>query len=363
MKIRADQLAARLTKASDAAIWLTGDEPLQMRDCSDLVRRHCRDKGFTEREAYDVDHHFNWGLLLAAGQSMSLFAEKKLIELRLRSAKLDDAARKLLIAYLSAPPPDTVLLMTSPRLDSSATRTQWYRQIEEKCLVVPLYAIDPHRLPEWIVSRAQQRGLQIDPDAVQLLADRVEGNMLAADQEIEKLSLLFGAGRTSQGPSQPNSPADDARITVQRIARSVADTARFTVFNLIDACLAGQGVRAIRSLRRLRDEGSEPLMILGMMVKEVRLLTELRLGLDRGQSLDGLMQHHRVWKNRQTLISTAVRRLRLPQLQAISDQCRLVDLAVKGMDSRPAWLLLEQTALRLSEIRSPSAPAQSPAHA
>lgn len=348
MKIRADQLAARLAKASDAAIWLTGDEPLQMRDCADLVRRHCRENGFTEREAYDVDHHFNWGLLLAAGQSMSLFAEKKLIELRLRSAKLDDAARKLLIAYLSAPPPDTVLLMTSPRLESSATRTQWYRQIEEKCLVVPLYAIDPHRLPEWIARQAQQRCLQIDPDAVQLLADRVEGNMLAADQEIEKLSLLFGPGGS---------------ITAQRIARSVADTARFTVFNLIDACLAGQAARAIRSLRRLRDEGSEPLMILGMMIKEVRLLTELRLGLDRGQSLDGLMQHHRVWKNRQALISNAVRRLRLSQLQAISAQCRLVDLAVKGMDSRPPWMLLEQAALRLSGVRSPSAPTQSPTHA
>lgn len=348
MKIRADQLAARLTKASDAAIWLTGDEPLQMRDCADLVRKHCRKSGFSEREVYDVDHHFNWSLLHAAGQSMSLFAEKKLLELRLRSAKLDDTARKQLIAYLSAPPADTMLLMTSPRLESAATRTQWYRQIEEKCVVVPLYAIDPHRLPEWIARQAQQRGLQIDREAVQLLADRVEGNMLAADQEIEKLSLLFG----SKDP-----------ITVQRIARSVADTARFTVFHLVDACLTGQAERAIRSLRRLRDEGSEPLMILGMLVKEIRLLTELRLGLDRGQSLDGLMQHHRVWKNRQALIIKAVRRLQLSQLQAISEQCRLVDLAVKGMDSRPPWLLLEQAALTLSGVRSPSAPTPLPAHA
>lgn len=353
MKIRADQLAAHLEKAN--AIWLTGDEPLQMRDCADMVRRHSRERGFTERNVYEADQHFNWGQLLTAGQSMSLFAEKKLIELRLQSSRLTDAARKTLITYLNTPPPDTILLMTSPRLESSATRTQWYRQIEAQCLIVPLYPIDAHRLPEWIARRARLRGLQMDADAVQLLADRVEGNMLAADQEIEKLSLLFG---------HPEGASDaDTRITAERIARSVADTARFTVFNVIDTCLAGQGAKAIRSLRRLRDEGTEPLMILSMLVKEIRLLTELRLGLDRGQSLEGLMQHHRVWKTRQGLTGQAVRRLGLAQLHAITRHCQMTDLAVKGMDARPAWLLLEQVVLRLSGVRSPSAPVMPPVHA
>lgn len=355
MQIRANQLPARLAKFSDTAIWLTGDEPLQMRDSADLVRRHCREHGFTEREVYDVDHHFNWGLLLSASQSLSLFAEKKLIELRLRSAKLDDAARKLLIAWLATPPPDTVLLMTSPRLESAATRTQWYRQIEDKCLVVSIYPIDAERLPEWIAQRARHRGLQIDREAVQLLADRVEGNMLAADQEIEKLALLFGPAANAADADNPDAPAPTlVPITVERIARSVADTARFTVFNLVDACLAGKGARAIRSLRRLRDEGSEPLMILAMLLKEIRTLSALRLGLDRGQSLAGLMQHHRVWKTRQALTGHAVRRLQMTQLQRITDHCRLVDLAVKGMDERPAWLLLEQVVLQLSGATSES---------
>ncbi|MEX2335158.1 MAG: DNA polymerase III subunit delta, partial [Pseudohongiella sp.] len=175
MKIYADQLGTQLGKSLPAMIWLSGDEPLQMRDASDQVRRVCRDQGFNERELHDVDASFDWRELVNANNSLSLFSDKKLIELRLKSSKLDDTARKTLQSCLDDPAPDNILLLTSPRIEAASTKTQWFRKLEAASLVVQIYSVDATRLPRWIQQRMQQQGLRADADAVQLLADRIEG--------------------------------------------------------------------------------------------------------------------------------------------------------------------------------------------
>jgi DNA polymerase III subunit delta len=183
-------------------------------------------------------------------------------------------------------------------------------------------------LPAWISRRMQVRSLTADADAVQLLCDRVEGNMLAADQEIEKLSLLFGPG---------------AHLDIARVARSVADNSRFNVFALIDACLAGEHAKAIKTLRRMREEGSEPLMIAAMVAREVRQLYELALSIELGMQPSAAMQKAQVWKNRQPLVNLALQRHRTATLKALLGQLRETDISVKGMGTVPPWLLLEQT--------------------
>lgn len=327
MKIYLDQLGSQLNKSLPAMVWLSGDEPLQMREASDLVRRQCRALGFSERELHDADASFDWRELVNANNSMSLFSDKKLIELRLKSSKLDDSARKILQSYLDAPSPDNMLLLTSPRIEAASSKTQWFRKLEAASLVVQIYPVDAGRLPRWIQQRMQHHGLQADIDAVQLLADRIEGNLLAADQEIEKLSLLFGNG---------------AHITAERIARSVADNARYNVFGLVDACLAGNAQRAVKTVRRMRDEGSEALMIVAMLAKELRQLTDMGTRLQRGESQATVFQSNQVWKNKQALTEKALRRLAPPKTLRLLNQAREVDLAVKGMHPVPPWVMLEQ---------------------
>jgi len=333
MKIYPEQLENHLQKSLSPAYWLSGDEPLQMREASDLIRAVCRARGFAEREQYDVDNGFDWQELAAANQNQSLFADKKLIELRLRSSKLDDVAKKAVIGYLDDPAPDNLLLITSPRVETASTKTQWFKKIEGVAAIVQFYPIEAGKLPQWINQQLQKRDLTADRDAIQLLAERVEGNLLAADQEMEKLSLLFGPGK---------------HLTVDLVARSVADNARFNVFSLIDACLEGNATKAVRTLRRLRDEGSEVLMINAMLAKELRTLASLSERMAKGGNRMQLFQSHQVWKNRQPLVSKALDRINADKANRLLTEARQVDLAVKGMCPVPAWLVLEQLVLQLS---------------
>lgn len=333
MKVYPDQLQSALKKSLPAACWLSGDEPLQMRDCSDLVRSTCRTAGFTDRVQYDVDNQFDWHQLLSENSSMSLFSDKKIIELHLKSSKLDDPARKALTEYLDHASADNLLLLLSPRIEAATTKTQWFTKLESRLMLVQIYAVESDRLPGWISQRMKKHGLSADASAVQLLADRVEGNMLAADQEIEKLGLLFG---------------DGAHLSTEHIARSVADSARYNVFGLIDACLAGHGAKAIKTLQRLKQDGQEVLMLNAMLAKELRQLIIMKSELAGGTRVDDILQRHHVWKNRQSATRAALTRLSQQQLDAMLTLVRQIDLAVKGMDPRPAWLLMDQLCLQLS---------------
>ncbi|HLT63565.1 MAG TPA: DNA polymerase III subunit delta [Pseudohongiella sp.] len=333
MKVYPEQLQSALSKSLPAACWLSGDEPLQMRDCSDLVRSICRNAGFTDRVQYEVDNSFNWNQLLSENNSMSLFSDRKLIELNLKSSKLDDSARKALAEYLDNASTDNLLLLLSPRIEAATTKTQWFGKLEARLMLVQFYPVERDKLPGWINQRMKKYGLSADAGAVQLLADRVEGNMLAADQEIEKLALLFGEG---------------SQLTSEHIARSVADSARYNVFGLIDACLAGETAKAIKTLQRLRQEGQEVLMLTAMLGKELRQLIVMKNEMLRGARVDDVLQRHHVWKNRQGMTRAALNRLSAPALDNLLQLLRQIDLAVKGMDNRPAWLLMDQFCLQLS---------------
>lgn len=333
MKVYADQFSRHLQGELHHAYWISGDEPLQLRELADALRTQSRAAGFTERDVYEVDRQFDWRTLHAASSSMSLFADKKLIELRLRHGKLDEPARKHLTEYLLAPAPDTLLLMTGPKLDSAASKTQWFKKIEQNMVIVQVYPVEPDKLNAWISRRLANFELRADADGVQLLADRVEGNMLAADQEIEKLSLLYGQGR---------------QLDIQDIARSVADNSRFNVFSLIDACLAGNPAKAVRTLQRIREEGAETLMIVAMLAREIRQLQAMALQVEKGTSIAAVMQSARVWKNRQSLVAKALQRNNSQSFQSMLCQLRDVDMAVKGLGTHSPWILLERLICQLS---------------
>jgi DNA polymerase III subunit delta len=339
VKLRADQLSSHLARSLLPMYWISGDEPLLVQESTDLIRNHCRALGFTEREQFFVEGSFDWQTLQQSGNNLSLFASRKIIELRLRSAKLDESAKSALHLYLASPNPDNVLLIVSPKIESATLKTKWFQALEAKGAFLQIWPVDANALPQWISSRLQKHRIYADREAVKLLADKVEGNLLAADQEIEKLALWL-----HKNVDQPAQVTLDANA----VTRLVADNSRYNVFAMVDATLAGESLRAMKMLNGLAADGSEPLMILAMLCKELRSLTMLATKVESGQSIEAALQSEHVWSNRKACVRSALERLSTRSLQGLLVQASRVDHSVKGLLNSDPWRELSDLILMTS---------------
>ena len=345
MKInRAQQLLPSLKKDTKPVVWIAGDEPLLLQESADAVRQFCRDAGFEEREVFTVDRGFDWSLFNETADNLSLFASKKLIELRLSSAKLDDAGKRALQDYVASPNPDYLVLITSPRVEPATARTRWFKDVDAAAWFLPVWPLSVDELPDWLGQRLMKAGLQPSPDALQLLVQRIEGNLLAAVQEIEKLKLLVNPTGNQA-----------AELTADMVLQSVADSSRYNAFTLIDTALAGDDKRTLKILRGLRSEGVEPLAILGATCNELRRLLPALQKVETGQPVARLADEL-VGRNfkRKAVVNRALQRLRSTQIYALLDQARRVDYAVKGLNANDPWLELENLFLRLSGTLIPA---------
>lgn len=332
MKLKPEQLAAHLAKGLSPVYVVTGDEPLQRQEAADAVRAAARAQGFAEREVFDAERGFDWNQLLQAAGSMSLFGDRRLIDLRM-SPKPGDAGAKALTEYAAHPPHDTVLLITCGKLERG--RAKWIQTLEAAGVMVQVWPLDGRSLPAWIQGRMRARGLQPAREAVALLADRVEGNLLAAAQEIEKLALLHGPGRVE---------ADD-------VISAVADSARFDVFGFVDTALAGQSERVARVLQGLRGEGIAPALVSWALGREIRALASMAAEAAAGEPLEAVFARHRVWERRKPLLRTAIKRRPLEDWLALVAQAGGVERAVKGAAAGHPWDELLQLGLDLSGVK------------
>src|SRR3984885_7197993 len=247
---------------------VSGDEPLLVGEAADAIRAAARAAGHAERAVFFIDRSFDWDELRHSSQSLSLFAERRLFELRMPSGKPDKGAQQL--AELAAkPPPDVVCLVVTDKLDKKASDAAWVRAVEKHGVWVPIWPVETAALPAWLRARAKQLHVEIEPAAAQLIVDRVEGNLLAAKQELEKLSLL----------------ANGQPISADLVLRSVGDSARYDVFQLAESAAAGDAARALHVLLGLKSEGVEPTLILWALVRELRGLWQAR-ERDRLRSAD-----------------------------------------------------------------------------
>jgi DNA polymerase-3 subunit delta len=335
MLVRHEQLLSQLSKQqqqSPAVIWVCGDETLLVQEACDSVRRFAREQGFTEREVHDATAHFNWSVLVEAASSLSLFADRKLIDLRLHSPKLDNDAKSALQAYVEDPGEDNLLLITSSKVEKATLSTKWFKAIESRGMVVQVWPVNAQQLPGWIASRMKQAGLTADQDCIEIITQRVEGNLLAAAQEIEKLAVLAG----------------DKHLTRDIVARAVADSSRFNVFALSDSSLAGQSGKALNILNHLRAEGEDPLKILFFLTREIRSLMRMQARIRQGHNINGVMQAERVWQNRTAIVGSALRNHTMDTLENLLLDARLVDQSVKGMLKRKPWDELNSMVLKLA---------------
>ncbi len=318
MRVSADQLPAALAKNVAGIYLISGDEPLLVGEAADAVRAAARAAGYSDRTVFFIDRSFAWDELRHASQSMSLFAERRLFELRMPSGKPDKGAEQL--AQLAAdPPPDIVCLIVTDKLDKKASDAPWVRAVEKHGVWVPVWPVATAALPGWLHARAKLLKAEIEPAAAQLIVDRVEGNLLAAKQELEKLCLL----------------ANGKSISAELVLQSVADSARYDVFQLAAAAAAGDAARALRVLLGLKSEGVEPTLILWALVRELR-------GMWQARERDRLRSSERGsgWNLAATPAPRALSRIKKLPLARLLVQASHTDRVIKGLAAGDAWSAL-----------------------
>ena len=335
MKISGDNLAASLARQLQTIYLVSGDEPLLVNEAADAIRATARKQGFEERELHVVERGFDWQGLIANSRSMSLFAQRKIVEIRMANAAPGEQGADAIVELAGEPSPDTLVLIITAKLDGRTQNSRWVSAVEKNGVLVQVWPIDLPRLPAWIRERLGRHKLQADPAAASLLAERVEGNLLAAHQEIEKLALLLPPGP----------------ISAETVLDAVADSARFDVLQLGEAAMRGQTARALRILEGLRGEDVEPTLVLWAVNKDLQWIARARGLMRRGQSAESAMNALYVWRPRQNAMGQALSRMNGHTLRNLLLDAERVDRTIKGVEKGDPWLALERLVARLAGVK------------
>ncbi len=329
MKLRSDQLPAHLKQPLAPVYIISGDEPLQVSECCDQVRLKARQQGFAERHVYHVDKSFDWGEVQETANALSLFAQKQILELRMPNGKPGDTGRKVLQEYIEHPSPDNLLLIITDRLDNAIQKTKWFKALEHKGVFIPVWPVELNKLPDWINQRLKRDGFSASREALGLIAERVEGNLLAASQELEKLKLL----------------AKNQHIDEDAVREAVSDSARYDVFQLADAALEGNIKSCVRILGVLKGEGVEPPVLLWAIAREVRLLSYMSRLKSKGISTEAAIEQSAkvtgfspfILKRRRALLEKVIRRHPERSFREMLIMTGHIDRSIKGLDKLNPW--------------------------
>ncbi|HJV51709.1 MAG TPA: DNA polymerase III subunit delta [Noviherbaspirillum sp.] len=336
MQLRLDALDTHLAKSLAPLYVIASDEHLLALEAADKIRRTARAQGFSEREVLVVERSFKWGELLAANQSQSLFGDRKLIELRIPTGKPGKDGGQALQEYVGALNPDNVTLITLPKLDWATQKSAWVSALQQAGIYIDIPLVERAQLPGWIGGRLAAQRQSADRQSVDFIADRVEGNLLAAHQEIQKLALLYPEGK----------------LSFEQVQDAVLNVARYDVFKLNEAMLAGDAARLARMIEGLKGEGEALPLVLWAMAEEIRTLLRLKAGVAQGKALGMLMKEYRIWGPRERLMEPALRRLKLPVLEAALQEAAQIDKMVKGLRAKAfagdAWDALLQLGLKIA---------------
>ena len=342
MQIQPDQLAGHLARGLRPLYTLHGDEPLLAMECGDAIRAAARAAGFEERKVFTVSGaHFDWSAVLGAAQAMSLFAARQLIEIRIPSGKPGKDGSEALQRYVEqqAGGGDVLTLVTLPRLDFQQVRSAWFAALDGAGLTVRMDTVERHALPAWLAQRLARNGQRVRPGeegqrTLAFLADRVEGNLLAAHQELSKLALLHPAGE----------------LSFEQVQAAVLDVARYDVARLAEAVWAGQLARALRMLDGLQAEGESAVFVHWTLAEDLRALARARALLDDGQPLPMALRAARAWGAKERLFERVLPRLSAARLAWLLDGAAVCDGIVKGL-AHPEWPAGPWPALRHFGLR------------
>ncbi|ABD68510.1 DNA polymerase III, delta subunit [Rhodoferax ferrireducens T118] len=343
MQLAPHQLANHLQKGLKSLYTVYGDEPLLVQEAADAIRAFARTQGFTERSSHTVaGAHFDWSEVLAAGGSLSLFADKQIVELRIPSGKPGKEGGVALqqLAEQARGNESTLTLVMLPRLDKLGKGSAWFGALESFGITLAVEPVERNALPAWIAQRLAVQGQRVaageaGQHSLQFFADRVEGNLLAAHQEIQKLALLYPPGE----------------LTFDQIESAVLNVARYDVFKLSDAVLSGQVVRVQRMLDGLQAEGEAAVLVHYTLAEDIRALKRVKDAMNRGSPLPMALREQRVWGTRERLFERVLPRLGDAALASLLRAAHQVDGVVKGLKSpdwpTEPWAALQQLAFDL----------------
>jgi len=346
MQLALAQLGAHLQKGLRSLYTLHGDEPLLMQEAADAIRTAARAQGYTERTVHTVQGaHFDWSEVLAAGGSLSLFADKQIVEVRIPSGKpgKDGSAAIQQLVEQAQGNDSTLTLFMLPRLDFATRKGAWFGALDNGGVSIQLDTIERAALPQWIAQRLQQQGQHVAPGeegqrTLQFFADRVEGNLLAAHQEIQKLALLFPPGELSQA----------------QVESAVLNVARYDVFKLSEAVLSGQVARVQRMLDGLQAEGEAEVLVHYTLAEDIRALKRVKDAMAAGQPLPMALKAQRIWGPRERLFERVLPRLSPARLNNLLQSAHQVDGIVKGLKvpdwPQDGWQALHRLALRFARM-------------
>ncbi len=326
MRLYPEKLASDLERRLLPVYLISGDETLLVQECADQVRAAARRGGCTERRVLDAgERSFRWQDLLDDAGSMSLFSEQRLLELRIPSGKPGTEGSQALQAYLEHAADGDVLLVVAGKIDKASTNSKWYKALDAAGATIQIWPVSAEQLPRWLETRAAAQGLRIEREALGLLAERVEGNLLAAVQELEKLRLL----------------ADGEAIDVDRVTEAVANSSRFTLFGMIDIALAGRVEDALRMLHGLRSEGAQPAALVWGLARELQLLRALVDAREAGRPPAQAMAEARVWKSRQAAVGAAMARHDPRSCANLLTIAARLDASTRGFGPGNPWEIME----------------------
>jgi DNA polymerase-3 subunit delta len=349
MQLRAEQLATHLGKGLRPLYTIHGDEPLLAQEAGDAIRAAARAAGYSERQVFTVSGaHFDWSSVIGAAQEMSLFADRKLIEIRIPNGKPGKDGSEALQRYCERLGDEVLTLVQLPRLDGQQVKSAWFAALDQAGVTLRVEPVERKALPAWIVQRMAAHGQRVQAgDAGQqtlaFFADRVEGNLLAAHQELQKLALLYPPGE----------------LSFEQVEAAVLNVARYDVFKLGEAVLSGQVARALRMLDGLRAEGEAPVLVHWTLAEDIRALRRVRAAVDAGKPLPMAMSEARVWGVKQRLVEHAVPQLADHELAHLVEAASVCDGIVKGLRHPEwpvdAWAALQRLALMVMEpLRAPT---------
>jgi DNA polymerase III subunit delta len=333
MAISSEDVPRHLASGLKPLYVVFGDALLLAIEAADSICAAARTAGYTERETFIAEQHFKWGELRNSAQSLSLFAERKIIDLRIPSGKPGVEGGQALQDYVTKLSPDILTLISLPKLDWTAQKSQWFGALQQHGVIISADDIPRNALPRWIAGRLKRQEQSTDEATLEFLADRCEGNLLAAFQEIQKLALLFPAGP----------------LSFEQIKDAVMDVARYDIFKLSEAMLNGNAVRYTRILDGLRAEGTATVLVLWTVSEDIRTLGKVLQAVQYGASLSNALRDMRVRKDKQALIEHAVRRLKFPHIERAILQAARLDKIIKGLRQGDVWDELLQLGLRFSK--------------
>lgn len=335
MRLAQAQLISHLAQGLQAIYVLVGNEPLAQRESLDAIRAAARAQGYDERSSLTVERNFNWQQLQSYGQSISLFSSKRLLELNIPSGKPGLDGGKALQALASNPIPDTTVVIILPSLERDTKNSAWFNALETQAQTISLNEVEAANLPKWIANRLALQAQTASVQTLEFLANQVEGNLLAANQEIQKLGLLYPKGELS----------DEA------VREAVLNVSRFDAFQLGEAVLQGDAERTARILQGLQDEGENAVAVMNPLMWVLRPLVRIKQAEMRGENITSAMTNARIYGDRQVLVKRALSRLNLRQLEAALHKLADIDRTAKGVMLGDAWLEISRLCFGLARVK------------